>query len=70
MYFTVFEPCRLSVWLLARILNLSVQASRSNFTPTTEEATKKVSKLTEENDRCVKGKDICRAETCQHKVTK
>lgn len=26
----------LSVWLLARILNFEVQASRSNFTPTTE----------------------------------
>lgn len=33
--FTVLEPVRPSVWLLARILNLSVQASRSSFTPTT-----------------------------------
>lgn len=35
-FFTVLEPGRLSVWLLARILNLSVQASRSSFTPTTK----------------------------------
>lgn len=35
-FITVLEPWRLSVWLLARILNLSVQASRSSFTPTTE----------------------------------
>lgn len=35
---TVLEPWRLSVWLLARILNLSVQASRSSFTPTTGRA--------------------------------
>lgn len=33
---TVLDVWRLSVWLLARILNLSVQASRSSFTPTTE----------------------------------
>lgn len=33
---TVLDVWRLSVWLLARILNFSVQASRSSFTPTTE----------------------------------
>lgn len=34
---TIWDLWRvLSVWLLARILNFAVQASRSNFTPTTE----------------------------------
>lgn len=43
---TVLDVWRLSVWLLARILNLSVQASRSSFTPTTEssEVSAKMSK--------------------------
>lgn len=42
---TVLDVWRLSVWLLARILNLSVQASRSSFTPTTESREAEVSSV-------------------------
>lgn len=43
----MLDVWRLSVWLLARILNLSVQASRSSFTPTTESREAKASVVIE-----------------------